>query len=67
MNKEDRDILEELIRYNKERISELEEYYKTINREMGEVCGELRWIKWLVMAIASGFVAQFIIWLIGGH
>jgi len=61
MNQEDRDILQELIKYNKERIGLLQEHYETLNYEMGCVQGELRWIKWLIVAVVGGIIAEIII------
>jgi hypothetical protein len=35
--------------------------YMTLNKEMGEVRGELKWIKWLLCALLAVAIGQYFI------
>ena len=41
------------------RVSPVEKSIKTLNREMGQVLGELRWIRWLLMALLGASVVSY--------
>lgn len=45
--------------YDRERLAVLEKSMRTLNREMGSVLGELRWIRWLLMGVLTAAVGQF--------
>lgn len=49
-----------------EDIKPLEEAFRTLNREMGEVQGELKWIKLLMGATALATVGELFITAFGG-
>jgi hypothetical protein len=68
MNDGDREILmqviksnKELIEQNTERIKVSEDHFLTLNREMGQVQGQLVWIKWLLCAVLGVIIAGYII------
>lgn len=35
--------------------------YMTLNKEMGQVHGELKWIRWLLMGVLGGIIAEVLI------
>lgn len=47
--------------YDRERLDTLEKSMRILNREMGSVLGELRWIRWLLMGVLAAALGQFLI------
>ena len=45
--------------YDKLRLDVLQKHYETLNREMGQIHGELRWIRWLLMALIGVTIVQY--------
>ena len=49
---------------DKEMLKETWEHMKVMNREMGEIAGELKWIRWIIVGtfLASGInlIVQFL-------
>lgn len=45
--------------YDKLRLDKLQHHYEELNFEMGKVLGELRWIRWLMMAMLGATVVQY--------
>ena len=51
---------------NKARLERVEDALITLNREMGIVQGELKWIKWLMGASTAVVFGQLLLNLFGG-
>lgn len=66
MNNEDRDILNDLIDYNKERITKLEDKIFVINHEMAEIIGKVNILMWLLGGCALGIIGQILLQVLGG-
>jgi hypothetical protein len=45
---------------SEDRIKPIEDAVRTLNREMGQVLGELRWIRWLLMGVLAAAIGQFL-------
>ena len=45
--------------YDEKRLDLLEKSTRTLNREMGEVLGELKWIRYLLMGVLASAIGQF--------
>jgi len=71
MNEQDRRILEKLIEYNEKRLTQVESHQITMNSEMGdfkegmgELRGEMKWVKILMCASVVIALGNFIVnWL----
>ena len=47
--------------YDRERLDTLEKSMRVLNREMGQVLGQLVWIRWLLMGVLASIIGSFFI------
>ena len=62
MNKDDRVIIDLF----EKRLHNVEDHQITLNHEMGQIIGEMRWIKLLLCASTLGIMGQLLYNIFGG-